>query len=111
MRKVEMTKEQAAEMFYNVNSYYVFLKAAENVDKVFFGQLKFWNATMNKDLIGARYRVSRLLDEFNKEFKAVDTDVIDYEYPGELYEALQLLSRLNVEEIKNFLNILQEYKK
>lgn len=78
MRKVEMTKEQATEMFYNVNSYYIFLRAAESIDKVFFERLKFWNATMNKDLIGARYRVSRLLDEFNKEFKAIDTDVIEY---------------------------------
>ena len=88
MRKVEMKESEAVELFYNVHSYYVFLKAAENVDKVFFGKLKFWNATMNKDLIGARYRLSRLLDEFNKEFKAVDTDTIDYEYPGELYEAV-----------------------
>lgn len=106
-----MSKEQATEMFYHVNSYYVFLRAAENVDKVFFGKLKFWNATMNKDLIGARYRVSRLLDEFNKEFKAIDTDRIDYEYPGELYDALELLSRMNVEDIKNFVKILQDFKK
>ena len=100
MAKVELSKDQARELYYNINSYYVFLKAASNVDKSYFENLKFWSPVMNNHLKKARGSVSMLLSEFNKQFKAIDSDIVDYEVPGELYDLLSVASRLNPSKIK-----------
>lgn len=100
MAKVELSKEQARELYYNINSYYVFLKAASNVDKSYFENLKFWLPTMNNHLKKARESICALLSEFNKQLKAIDSDNVDYEAPGGLYDLLSVASRLNPNKIK-----------
>lgn len=100
MAKVELSKEQARELYYNINSYYVFLKAASNVDKSYFENLKFWNSSMNNHLRRSRESIGALLSEFNKQLKAINSDIVDYEAPGELYDLLRVASRLNPSKIK-----------
>ena len=105
--KIELTKEQAEEMYYNINSYYLFLQCASNIDKTMFGRLKFWNPTMNNHLRKARESVSILLQDFQAHFKAKDVDLVQYDAPSELYEAMEYLSRLHPDKIKEILHNLK----
>lgn len=41
MKQVHLTQDQAEEMYYQINAYYLFLQCAENVDKCFFEPIKF----------------------------------------------------------------------
>lgn len=100
MAKVELSKDQARELYYNINSYYVSLKMADNVDKFYFDKLKFWSPTMNNHLSRARNSIKELLSEFNKQFKAVDSDIVDYDTPSELLELMQMVSRMSPEKIR-----------
>lgn len=111
MIKTQMTKDQANEMYYTINSYYVFLRAAENIDKSVFARLKFFNPIMNQHLKRARQSVHALMAEFNKRFKSVETDVLDYDAPAELYEAVEYLSRLHPEEIAKKLLLMRKEDK
>lgn len=104
---VEMTKEQAQEMYYNINSYYLFLQSAENVDKTMFGRLRFWNPIMNNHLRKARQSIGVLMSEFNKHFRAKDVDLIHYDAPSELYEAMEFLSRQHPDKIREIINNLK----
>lgn len=99
-KKINLTQEEAKEFYYNINSYYVSLKMAENVDKFYFDKLKFWSPTMNNHLSRARNSIKELLSEFNKQFKAVDSDIVDYDTPSELLELMQIVSRMNPEKIR-----------
>lgn len=97
---IELTKEDAQEMYFNIHSYYLFLQCAESVDKSMFGRLKFWNPVMNNHLRRARQSVGELMKEFNRSFKAKDVDLIHYDAPSELFEAMEYLSRLHPDKIK-----------
>lgn len=108
MRKINLTEEQASEMYYNINSYYLFLRSAESVDKMYFEKVKFWSTAMNQHLSRARQSIGVLMTEFNKVFKAKDTDVVDFEAPSELMEAMTYLSRLHPEDINRIMNKIKE---
>lgn len=107
MTKVELSEQQASEMYYNINSYFLFLTCAQNVDKTMFGRLKFWSPTMNNHLRKARQSVEVLMQEFNKQFKAIDEDIVMYDAPAELHEAMDYLSRLTPEEISAKMKIIR----
>ena len=107
---IELTKEQAQEMYYNINSYFLFLQCAENVDKVYFDRLKFWNPALNNHLRLARRSVATLMTEFNKAFRAVDEDKVMYDIPSELYRAMDMFSRMPVERIKQILDDIENEK-
>ena len=110
-KKISLSEEQAREMYYNINSYFLFIKCAENVPKVYFENLKFWNPSMNNHLRRAKSSVEALMQEFNKTFRAIDTDVVEYDAPGELDRAMQLLSRMHPDKITEVLNkIEKEYE-
>lgn len=106
-KTIELTKEQAQEMYYNINSYFLFLQCAENVDKVYFDRLKFWNGRMDNHLRRARQSLSELMKEFNKSFKAKDVDLIHYDAPAELYEAMEYLSRLHPDRIREITQFIK----
>lgn len=110
-KKISLSEEQAREMYYNINSYFLFIKCSENVPKVYFENLKFWNSSMNNHLRRAKSSVEALMQEFNKTFRAIDTDVVEYDAPGELDRAMQLLSRMHPDKITEVLNkIEKEYE-
>lgn len=109
-QKISMTKEQATEMYYNINSYYLFLQSADNVDKCFFAPIKFWNSSMNNHLRKARESVKVLLDSFNQHFKPKDNDLVKYEAPAELFRVLDFFSRLAPEAISDIMNELEKSK-
>ena len=110
-KKISLSEEQAKEMYYNINSYFLFIKCAENVPKVYFENLKFWNPIINNHLRRAKSSVEALMQEFNKTFRAIDTDVVEYDAPGELDRAMQLLSRMHPDKITEVLNkIEKEYE-
>lgn len=59
MAKIELTPEQAKQLYLNITAYHLHLTCASNIDKFFFKRLKFWNPTMNAvirifDLAGAQ---------------------------------------------------------
>lgn len=107
-KTVELTKEQAQEMYFNIHSYYLFLQCAESVDKTMFGRLKFWNPVMNNHLRRARQSVGELMMEFNRSFKAKDVDLIHYDAPAELFEAMEYLSKLPPDKIKESVDQLRK---
>lgn len=106
-KRIILTEGQAKEMYYNINSYFLFLQCAENVDKVYFDKLKFWNSTMNNHLGRARRSVATLMTEFNRAFKAVDEDKVLYDTPSELYRAMEMFSRMPVEKVKQILDDIE----
>lgn len=108
MRKINLTEEQAHEMYYNINSYYLFLRSAESVDKLYFEKVKFWNPVMNQHLKRARESIGVLMSEFNKTFKAKDTDVVEYDAPAELMEVMTYFSRLHPEDINRIMNKIKK---
>lgn len=109
-KRITLTEQRAKEMYYNINSYFLFLQCAENIDKVYFNRLKFWNSTMNNHLGRARRSVAVLMTEFNKAFKAVDEDKVLYDTPSELYRAMEMFSRMPVERIKRILDDIENEK-
>src|SRR5690606_5904340 len=104
---IELTKEQAQEMYFNINSYYLFLQCAESVDKTMFDRLKFWNGRMDNHLRRARQSIGELMKEFNRSFKAKDVDLIHYDAPAELYEAMEYLSRLHPDKIREITQFIK----
>lgn len=109
-KRITLTEEQAKEMYYNINSYFLFLQCAENIDKVYFDKLKFWNSTMNNHLGRARRSVATLMTEFNRAFRAVDEDKVLYDTPSELYRAMEIFSRMPVEKVKKILDDIDNEK-
>lgn len=107
---IELTKEQAQEMYFNIHSYYLFLQCAESVDKSMFARLKFWNPIMNNHLRRARQSIGELMREFNRSFKAKDVDLIHYDAPAELFEAMEYLSRLPPKEINEAIRNLKKLR-
>lgn len=103
-KRVTLTEEQAKEMYYNINSYFLFLQCAENVDKVYFDRLKFWSPIMNNHLRKGRESVSALMTQFNSQFKAIDEDIVKYDAPGELHAAMEVLSRMHPDKIREILD-------
>src|SRR5690606_11846958 len=98
-KKIELTKEQAEEMYYNINSYFLFLRCSEMVDKTMFNRLKFSNPSMNNHLRKARESVGQLMSEFNRYFRPKESDVVNYDAPSELFDAMEFLSRKSPEQI------------
>lgn len=110
-KRITLTENQAKEMYYNINSYFLFLQCAENVDKVYFDRLKFWNSRMDNHLRRARRSVAELMTEFNKAFKAVDEDIVKYDAPGELHAAMEVLSRMHPDKIREILDKIENESK
>lgn len=109
-KKIELTKEQAEELYYSINSYYLFIRCADMVNKTMFGNLKFWSPTMNNHLRKARESTQVLLGEFNKVFRAKDTDVVEYDAPAALFEVLEYISRMPPEQIEETLKNIKDYE-
>ncbi|EFK57329.1 Uncharacterised protein [Sphingobacterium spiritivorum] len=107
MNQVHLTQDQAEEMYYQINAYYLFLQCAENVDKCFFEPIKFWNPLMNNHLRKARESSVFLLKEFRKHFKPKDNDTVQFEAPAELYRAMDFFSRLAPETISDIMDNLE----
>lgn len=108
--KVSLTRDQAEEMYYQINSYYLFLQCAENVDKTMFGRLKFWNPSMNNHLRRARESMAALLREFHQHFRPIDHDTVKYDAPAELYRAMEYFSRLHPDRISEVMDALEKQK-
>lgn len=111
MNQIHLTQDQAEEMYYQINAYYLFLQCAENVDKCFFEPIKFWNPLMNNHLRKARESSEFLLKEFGKHFKPKDNDAVQFEAPAELYRAMDFFSRLAPETISDIMDNLEEEQK
>ena len=109
-RLIQMSENDAREMYYQINQYFLFLQSAENVDKCFFDKLKFWNPSMNNHLRKARESVNELLKGFNNHFKPLDSDLVKYEAPSELYRVMDFFSRLNLEVINEVMDDLERSK-
>lgn len=107
MNRVELTEKQAEEMYYQINSYFLFLQCADNIDKTMFAKLKFWTPTMNNHLRKARESTATLLREFAAHFRPKDEDFVKYEVPAELYRAMDFLSRLSPEVIGQIMDELE----
>ncbi len=107
MNRVELTEDQAEEMYYQINAYYLFLQCAENVDKCFFAPIKFWNPTMNNHLRKARESTAALLQGINRHFRPKDSDIVQYETPAELFRAMDFLSRKTPEVISQIMDELE----
>lgn len=105
-KKINLTEEQASELYYNINTYYLSLRMAEITDKFYFDKLKFWTPTMNNHLRKARLSIEELMVEFNRQFKAVDSDIVDYDAPTELLEIMQILSRKSPQELEKIKQII-----
>jgi len=109
-KKIELTKEQAEELYYNINSYFLALRMAEMIDKTMFSHLKFGTPSMNNHLRKARESIKALLGEFNKVFRAKDTDVVEYDAPASLFEVLEYFSRMPPEQIEETLKNIKDGK-
>jgi len=107
MNRIALTENQAEEMYNQINAYYLFLQCAENVDKCFFAQIKFWNPTMNNHLRKARESTSTLLQDFNRHFRPINHDTVHYEAPAELYRAMEFLSRKSPDVISQIMDELE----
>ena len=51
--------------------------------------------------------MSILLQDFQAHFKEKDVDIVKYDAPSELYEAMERLSRLHTDKIKEILHNLK----
>lgn len=109
-KKIELTKEQAEELYYNINSFYLALRMAEMIDKTMFGRLKFGKPSMNNHLRKARESIQALLGEFNKVFRAKNVDEIEYDIPAALFEVLEYFSRMHPEQIEETLKKIKNGK-
>lgn len=106
-KKIELTESQAKEMYYNINSFYLFLQSAENIDKCFFDQLKFWNPTLNNHMGTARRSIGFIKDSFNNHFNPKDNDLVQYEAPAELHRVMDFFVRLAPETISEIMDQLE----
>lgn len=48
--------------------------------------------------------------EFNRHFKAKDVDIVEYDAPSALFEAMEYLSRLHPEQIEEKLKTIKNGK-
>ena len=108
MGKIELTPEQAKQLYLNINAYYLHIKCAENIDKVFFKRLKFWNPTINNHLTRARKSVEVLLQEFDRHFAPKDSDIVQYELPAEMYRVMEFFANLAPDTINEIMTQLEE---
>lgn len=108
MAKVELTPEQAKHLYLNINALFLHLQCAENIDKVFFKRLKFWNPTMNNHLARARQSVEVLLQEFDRHFAPKDSDIVQYELPAEMYRVMEFFANLAPDTINEIMTQLEE---
>jgi uncharacterized protein (UPF0216 family) len=109
MTKLNLTAEQAEKMYYNIHLYFLLIRCAEMVDQSMFKRLKFSNPTMNNHLRKARQSLGQLMMEFNKAFRAKDEDIVHYDAPSELFEAMEYLSRLTPDQIRERVAVMIEY--
>ena len=67
---------------------------------------------MNNHLRKARESVGQLMSEFNRVFRAKDdsVDVVNYDSPSALFEAMEYLSRLHPNEIEEKLKTIKNGK-
>ena len=63
---------------------------------------------MNNHLRKARESVGQLMNEFNRAFRAKDVDIVEYDAPAELFDAMEFLSRKSPEQINEILNKLKD---
>lgn len=105
--RIELTENQARELYYNINNFKLFLNGAEQIDKCHFRAVKFWNPTLNNHMKRARESMELIQTEFNKHFKPKDNDLIEYDAPAELYRVLDFFGRLHPDNINKIMNELE----
>lgn len=110
MRKINLTEEEAREMYYNINNLKLFLNGAEQIDKCHFKPIKFWNPTLNNHMKKARESIEYIQKEFNNHFKPLDNDLIEYDSPSELYRVLDFFGRLHPDNIDKIMTQLENDK-
>lgn len=107
---IELTKEQAQEMYYNINNFKLFLNGAEQIDKCFFRHIRFWNPILNQHLKRSRESIDFIQREFNRHFKPIDNDLIEFEAPSSLYRVLDFFGRLHPDKINIIMDYLENKK-
>ena len=105
--RIELTENEARELYYNINNFKLFLNGAEQIDKCHFQSVRFWNPTLNNHLKRARQSLEVLQNEFNKHFKPKDNDLIEYDAPAELYRVLNFFGRLHPDNINKIMRELE----
>lgn len=75
-----------------------------------FGNLKFWSPSMNNHIRKASQSIEQLMLEFNRHFKAKDSDIVNYNAPGELYSVMEYFSRMPPEQIEETLKNIKNYE-
>lgn len=111
-KKITLTEKDAENLYYSINHYYISIRMAEMIDKTAFSNLKFWSPSMNNHLRKARESMGQLMFEFNRCFrpKGDSVDVVEYDAPSALFEAMEYLSRLHPNEIEEKLKIIKNDK-
>lgn len=108
--KISLSKEQAEEMYYNINNFKLFLNGAEQIDKCFFKPIRFWTPTLNQHLKRSRESIDFIQREFNRQFKPIDNDLIEFEAPSSLYRVLDFFGRLHPDNINVIMDDLENKK-
>lgn len=108
--KISLSKEQAEEMYYNINNFKLFLNGAEQIDKCFFGNVRFWTPTLNQHLKRSRESIEFIQNEFNRHFKPIDNDLVEFEAPSSLYRVLDFFGRLHPDNINIIMDDLENKK-
>lgn len=75
-----------------------------------FSHLKFGTPSMNNHIRKARESIKALLGEFNKVFRAKDTDIVEYDAPAALFDVLEYFSRIHPEQIEENLKKIKDYE-
>lgn len=110
MKKIHLTEEQAKELYYNINNFKLFLNGADQIDKCHFKLLKFWNPTLNNHMAKARQSIEFIQREFDRYFKPIDNDLIEFDAPSELNRVLDFFGRLHPDNIDKIMTQLEDEK-
>lgn len=106
-KRITLTEEQAQTTYKNITSLYVLLKTIDGIDKVYLKKLRFWDSAMNNHLRRAQNSVEYLIKEFERNFKPIDADRMEYDAPAELYTVLERLSEMHPDKIKQILDDIE----
>ncbi len=107
MKKINLTEDQARELYYNINNFKLFLNGAEQLDKCHFKSVKFWTPVLNNHMTRARQSVEYIQREFDKHFKPKDNDLIEFDAPSELNRVLEFFGRLHPDNIDKIMTKLE----
>src|SRR5690606_18577599 len=104
---VHMSREKAEELYHNIHTYYACLRTAKNIDRTIFEKLTFGNSAMDNHLRRSVQSTNELLKEFDRHFRAKDTDIVDYELPGELYRVIDFFVRQPPQVIDQIMTLIE----